>query len=75
MYLVWSPADGYWYAIDEAADVAGGASAILQSGHRIYRTTGSAVVGGRCYWDVNGSENGRPEVWQALGTFETVVLH
>ena len=61
LYLVWSPNDGYWYAIEEVADVAGGASAILQSGHRIYRTKNSAVVGGRSYWEVNRSENGRLE--------------
>ena len=35
LYLVWSNADDCWYAIDAAAHVVGGASAILQVGHRI----------------------------------------
>ena len=74
LYLVWSPNDRYWYAIEEVADVAGGASAILQSGHRIYRTTYSAAAGGWCYWEVNRSEHGRPEAWQSFGGFRTVVL-
>ena len=74
LYLVWSPNDRYWYAIEEVADVAGGASAILQSGHRIYRTTYSAAAGGWCYWEVNRSEHGRPEAWQPFGGFRTVVL-
>ena len=74
LYLVWSPADDYWYAIDEAADVAGGASAILESGHRIYRTNNNAVVGGWCYWEVNRSGSGLLEAWQGLGRFQTVVL-
>ena len=73
LYLVWSPDDGYWYAIEEVADVAGGASAILQSGHRIYRTTCSAAAGGWCYWEVNRSGTGRLEAWQALDRFATVV--
>ena len=44
MYLVRSPADDYWYAIDAAADVVGGASAILQVGHLIFRATGNASL-------------------------------
>ena len=42
LYLVRSPADDYWYAIDAAADVVGGASAILQVGCLIFRATGNA---------------------------------
>ena len=44
LYLVRSPADDYWYAIDAAADVVGGASAILQVGHLIFRSTGNASL-------------------------------
>ena len=44
MYLVRSPADDYWYAIDAAADVVGGASAILQVGCLIFRATGNASL-------------------------------
>ena len=42
--LVRSPADDYWYAIDAAADVVGGASAILQVGYLIFRATGNASL-------------------------------
>ena len=44
MYLVRSPADDYWYAIDAAADVVGCASAILQVGCLIFRATGNASL-------------------------------
>ena len=74
MYLVRSPDDDYWYAIDADANVAGGVPAILQLGHPIFRTAGSAADAGSCNWDVNRSEIGRTTVWQFFRAFDTVAL-
>ena len=75
LYLVRSPADDYWYAIDAAADVVGGASAILQVGHRIFRTRDYAVAAGSWNWERNRSGLGQTAVWQTLCPFKTELLH
>ena len=74
LYLVWSPDDKYWYAIDADANVAGGVPAILQLGHPIFRTAGSAADAGSCNWDVNRSGIGRTAVWRFFGACDTVAV-
>ena len=75
LYLVWSGADRCWYAIDAPDDVGGGARAILQVGHRIFRTRDYAVAAGSWNWERSRSGLGQTAVWQTLCPFKTELLH
>ena len=74
LYLVCSAAESCWYAIDAPRDVEGGASAILELGHRIFRTYDNAVEEGSWSWERNLNGPGQTTVWKRLCPFKTAVL-